>query len=331
MHAVTGIADKTATLATAYGLGRVLSCVQLGGTRNNNFRVDTPTGAWLVRRRYDAYASPQQIQFDHSVATHLQLSGAAVFAPRALPNGDTFWNDGSDTWEVQPFIEGAQFREGNAGDVIALAEELAQFHAAGESFSGRLQKLAPRGETDPAQMRLASCELAGASPECAKAVAPYREWLDWAESALPDDRFAQLPSTIVHGDIQPANILMHDGRVAAFVDLDWCAWRPRIYDLAFALLFCCAAHEHPIDGGDIWSLTQPPRVSREAWRRFLDAYEAHACLLTRDEQKALPVQVLLSWCHTRIMGAFKVPAEGRAAFLARPPSDKTELLIGITA
>lgn len=318
-------------LAAACGFGRVLSVTSLGGTRNNNFRVETESGTWLFRKRYRGYASDEQIRFDHAVAAHLAKQGVACVCPTALPSGETAWNDGEDVWEVQTFVDGVQFREGCPADLAALAEALARFHHAGESFRGRLSKLAPRGETDPVQLRAAARTLAGASRECARAAAPYLEWLDWAESALPGERFGALPSTIVHGDVQPANILMRDGRVAAFVNLDWCAWRPRIYDLGFVLLFCCAAHEQPIDGASIWSLTQPPRLDRTVSRSFLDAYGTHTHPLTGGEAEALSAQVVLSWCHTRIMGAFKVPEAERASFLARPPFNAAELLSGVGA
>ena len=211
-------------------------------------------------------------------------------------------------------------------DITALAEGLARFHEAGRHFPERFDKLGLRGETDPADMLERSRILAQECPGCAQAVLPYQEWLAWAGGVLPDSAFEALPATVAHGDIQPANIIMGQGHVAAFVDLDWCAWRPRIYDLGFALLFCCAAHDAPIDGSDIWSLTQPPRLEKRVLQAFLRRYEEHAFPLSGAEREALPAQVALRWCHTRIMGAFKVPIEKRAAFLSRPPHDLRQLI-----
>ncbi|MCX5758299.1 MAG: phosphotransferase [Candidatus Hydrogenedentes bacterium] len=324
----TEYGEALETLVEAYGLGRMVGWVPLGGTRNRNFRVETASGTWLARKRYGAYASDEQIRFDHAVAAYLKAKGVATVCPRPLSTGMTFWKRGAEIWEVQPFVAGTQLREGHVKDIVALATALARFHESGETFLERYAKLGLRGETDPAQMRGKAGELEAASSECSRAVMQYLEWLDWAEALLPDDRFSALPCTLAHGDVQPANILVRDGCVAAFLDLDWCAWRPRIYDLGFALLFCCTTHDTPIDGGDICSLTQAPRVNPNTFRHFLDAYQKHTHPLTEDEREAMPAQIVLSWCHTRIMGAFKVPAPDRAAFLARPPYDRTELLPG---
>ena len=118
-----------------------------------------------------------------------------------------------------------------------------------------------------------------------------------------------------------ASSLMDDDGVIAFVDFDWCAWRPRIYDLAFAILLCCAKHETPIDGGDIWSLSQAPLVQADQARAFLHAYDGQGWPLSSEETRALRPQMILSWCHVRLAGAMKVAPEKRAEFLSRPPHD----------
>ena len=193
----------------------------------------------------------------------------------------------------------------------------------------RFDKLGPRGETDPDDLIAKAGRLAASSPECAEAIAVYRPWVERGAAALPDDCFAALPACLVHGDVQPGNVLFDEGGVAAFVDLDWCAWRPRIYDLAFAIAFCCAVHETPIDGGDVWSLTQPLQVERALRERLIEAYESRAPALGEAERCALPAQVALSWRHSRISGALKVSEDERAAFLARPPHTLGPVLGGM--
>src|SRR5205823_230455 len=107
----------------------------------------------------------------------------------------------------------------------------ATFHRAGRDFDRQAtaQKLGSRGETDPSELFDIIRRL-GTAPK------RYQDWIITASAELPDQDFTSLPHTLIHGDVQPANILIDAGRMQAFVDLDWCDWRPRIYDLAFAIL-----------------------------------------------------------------------------------------------
>ncbi len=311
--------DLQRQICDRFALGVPTQCTPLPGTRNLNYVLHTDSGRWFVRKRYHGYAAPARIVFDHAVLDHLNKQGVPTFAPIADPTGSRWVRADDAVWEVYPFIEGRPFEEGSPTELRALGACVAALHEAGRRFSGRYDKLGPRGETDPNVMRAQADEIEQGNPGASEALARYREWIDAAEGVLSDERYAALPHTIVHGDLQPANVLMRDGRVAALVDFDWCAWRPRVYDLAFALLFACSVHETPIDGSDIWSLTQPPRLERDLARAFLDAYDAAGTPLSHEEREAVSAQVVLSWCHSRVAGALKAPALDRARFLEREP------------
>jgi Ser/Thr protein kinase RdoA (MazF antagonist) len=192
-----------------------------------------------------------------------------------------------------------------------------------------LEKLGPRGETDPKVLLSQADAILQTSPEAGPQVSRHRDWASQAANKLPDPLFTRLPHTLIHGDIQPANLLVRDGRIAAFLDLDWCGWQARIYDLAYAFLFCCSTHTTPIEGGDIWSLTQPPIPQPNLFKDFLEVYEEAAAPLSREERAALPAQITLTWCHCRLAGALKVAPMDRATFLARPPHTLEELVYSI--
>lgn len=320
---------RAAAICAAFGLGALSRWTPSRGTRNQALVLETSSGKWYARHRHTAYSDAARIRFDHAVARHLAERGTPVAVPRDTVGGNGWWQENDAVWEVFPYVSGRLMREGNARDVAALGRALARWHVAGRDFPMRLDKLGMRGETDPEGLLERAGQLAGVSAGCTEAVAPYRAWVERAAARLPDSRFGALPACIVHGDVQPGNILLDKGEVAAFIDLDWCAWRPRIYDLAFAIPFCCATHEQPFDSGDIWSLTQPARVDHALCQAFLRAYESDAPALSQDERGALPAQIVLSWCHSRILGAFKIPEGDRAAFLARPPHAMEPLLPGM--
>ncbi len=313
-------------LVPAYGLAPIVSNSVLGGTRNNNYRLETETATWFVRRRYSGYSEPDRIAFDHRTIRFLAERKAPVLLPHETQDGATWLMDGGRAWEVYPFQGGTHPAEGNAAHAAAVGDALGKFHAAGVDLPDRCDKLGPRGETDPLELLDIATRIDRESVGCTTVLRNYRRWVVEGTEELPTPRFAALPHTLVHGDIQPANILMKDGTVVAFVDLDWCAWRPRIYDLAFALLFCCSTHESIIDGSDIWSLTQPLTLQETLVRAFLNSYERRVEPLDAGERHALVGQTILSWCHCRLAGALKVSAERRRAFLTRPPDDAAVLV-----
>jgi len=306
------------TICKAYELGSPLSVRQLGGTRNRNFLLTTSTGDFFVRHRYAGYSQADRLAFDHATLKFLAEHNVPVVAPKQLPDGKTYLQADEKTWEVFPAISGRPFQENNAADLQALTDSLAQFHLAGRDFPLRLEKLGARGETDPAEL-LRLCQTLGNDAD------RYREWIESGATELTDAQIAALPSTLIHGDIQPANVLINQQGRAILIDLDWCAWRARIYDLAFAVLLCCSQHPSPIRGEDIWSLSQRARIRQDLVELFLSTYDQHGWPLEPAEAALLGPQIILSWCHVRLAGAMKVEAHRRAEFLNRPPERIEEL------
>lgn len=307
-------------LCDQFSLGKLQRVSSAGGTRNTNFILQTGSGAWFVRRRFAGYCAEGHLAFDHGAACFLAALGVLPAPPRRALDGKSWWRDVEATWEVFPFVSGHHLRDGNEDDAAALGAALAQWHRAGQEFPLRFEKAAPRGETDPQQLQERIAKIESESPEAAGVLIGYRNAIEKAARALPGWEYSQLPRTLIHGDVQPANILMSGGQVRAFVDLDWCAWQARLYDVCFAILLSCANHDTPFDGGDIWSLSQTPRFCGGAIQSFLKAYESGGAILTEREKQALQPQLVLTFCHVRLGGALKVPAAQRAAFLERAPN-----------
>ena len=303
-------------LCGLFALGALKTYSFSGGTRTGAVVLETERGKWFARQRHGAYSTDAQLRFDHGAAAFLAERGAAVHPPRKTAAGETWWQGEEAVWEVFPFVSGRAMRHGDAGDLSALGRAVGAFHEVGKSFGGSYEKLSPRGETDPSYLLATVAALSAEWPKCAD---PYEEWIHRGRKALPDAGYAALPSTLVHGDIQPGNVIFDENGVVAFVDLDWVCQRPRLYDIGFILPFCCAIRESPIAADDIWSLTQAYEPRSDLIMAFLDAYNTTTSALTTKEMEALPHQIVLSWCHARVCGALKVPVEERVRFLARPP------------
>ncbi len=304
-----------------FQLGTLYEWRKAGGTKNSNYAVVADTGKWFLRKKHQDYCDEARIEFDFQAAKFWSRHRLPVQVPCITPQGKHFCLQANEMWEAFPYVEGSHLRDGNPDDCRALGQTLAALHGTGREFPHRFCKAAERGETDPQRLRIQCETLLLDCPQLAEPLAHYKKAIVTASKDLPNSVFTQLPATLIHGDLQPANILMADSSVAALVDLDWCMWMPRIYDIAYALLCCCAGHEDKFDGGDIWSLTQTPIFEGSASRAFLDAYRKGGCPLTNNERNALLPQLILSWCEMRIDGALKVSPEQRAEFLQRDPHE----------
>src|SRR5207253_2865147 len=162
-----------------------LSCDVLGGTRNRNYRLATTLGFFIVRDRYVGYRDTKRLAFDHAAAAFLASQGVPVIQPMRAITGDTHCKKGDHLWEIFPVTAGRHFRDADPDDVLSLAVALAKFHRAGRDFDASLspQKLGPRGETDPAELR----EIAGKlAVDVGPALKPYDGWINAASDDLPD-------------------------------------------------------------------------------------------------------------------------------------------------
>jgi Ser/Thr protein kinase RdoA (MazF antagonist) len=295
-----------------FQLGQPTGFSPLGGTRNRNFRLTTDQGKWIVRHRFEGYCQPERVRFDHQAAEFLAEHDVPVVPPLKT-DGESLWIHRDAAWEVYRFVEGRPLRDGDRSDVGALARALSRFHGVGKSFTLRCEKIGERGETDPTNISERIDRIERENPDATDVLTSYRSALASAASQLSAADYASLPHTLVHGDVQPANLIMNQCAVAAFVDLDWMAWRPRIYDLGWAILCCCAGHKTPIGEGNIWSLSQSPLLDPCTLQGFVRAYGD----LTEAEMAALRPQVVLTWVHIRIGLALKAAPEERVAFLSR--------------
>src|ERR1043165_3359519 len=217
-------AAERSAICEAFELGQPLDCARLGGTRNRNFLLRTTSGRWFVRNRYAGYCEPARAAFDHAALEFLSSGHAPVVAPQRTKAGGTLLGLADGAWEVFPAVEGRHLRDADADDVRALAEALAQFHRVGRDFGGRCDKIGPRGETDPREMMRIAAMLREQNAERGTILERYEQWVKNAAAEFSDYEFQALPHTLVHGDVQPANVLINEGRVTALVDLDWCAW-----------------------------------------------------------------------------------------------------------
>ncbi|MEV6044015.1 MULTISPECIES: phosphotransferase enzyme family protein [Streptomyces] len=158
-----------------------------------------------------------------------------------LPNASA----GGALWQVRRYVDGRHCTDGSAADLRAAAETIAAVHAVPvdglpEPGANPIQDMefwlgADAGALD-ALGALVS-ETAGPSvwDEVAGA---YRDAYHRARAELDLAAYQLLPATLTHGELAGSNLVFDDnGALISLLDWDGVDIRPRVYDLARALLF----------------------------------------------------------------------------------------------
>jgi len=260
-----------AEILLRYGVKDVRTALPLRGTRNTNIVAETGSGKFFLRRRYSGYSGREWAEFDHAAMEHLTGRGAPVPELLHTEDGEAAAVHEGQVWELFRFVESDPMPE----DPILLAREvarsLAEFHKAGEGFERRYEKKGPWGELTPERMRASGERILRESPDTSDALGVYLNQIQLAERRLAV-HYNSLPATLCHGDVHPANLIFSAGRIV-MTDLDWLGRRPRLYDLAWGVVFFGAKRRRALAGDSIWDLTQPFEFVPGYLDAFLRRYE----------------------------------------------------------
>ncbi len=322
------IAPQEAEKVLRYWRLKPLFTRPAGGTANASLTVVGVRGQYVLRRRNPRYCAPGQLAYDHSVLHGLAQAGLPVPRVVRAASGSRWVEHGGHIYELYHYIDGAPFNPQDLNEVAAAGAMLARFHRAAERIEPRGQKDWPR-YFDPKSslkaLKEAKRQLRGPAPGdlgpfAASDVAEVLERLSAearaCERRLPDKAYWALPLTIIHGDWHPANLRFADHRVAGIFDFDWVGRQPRMVDVADGLLFFGSVRKEILDGGDIWSLTQPLHPDWGRMQVFMDAYRGHMPLEPA-ELLALPDLLRQRALYNRTDPMTrKVPQDRKLAFLA---------------
>lgn len=303
----------------AYMISGDSEIIRVGGTKNYNFHVKNGDNQLFMRKRHPDYSQKEWIDFDHQTVTYLSSHNVAVLAPVACCTGESFFNFDGFIYEAYPWISGNPFVR-NEDSVCSVAENLGLLHKVGQHYSQEYVKSGyARSEMSPDRLFE---NLSKSKDYLEPAVYDfYFSQLQIASQRFTDEMYDNLSKTIVHGDVQPANTIFSGSSLCAFVDYDWMARHPVIYDLSFAVMFFCGDRDYPIEGDDIFSLTAPFEFNEEMAKTFMQTYMQTTGEFPSELRKMFMEQIRLTWAHARIDGALKVPTSERNHFLSRSIKD----------
>jgi homoserine kinase type II len=208
------------------------------GTVNTNFAVDLPPaapGATAERRflRINEGKGRDDVVREAAIVEHVASRGVATPRPLHARDGQPFalWQDAFIS--LFPWVEGRTLARAEVGPVHAEAagRALAELHRAGVDYGDHRPG---RYEADEIETRMGNIARvhAPSDPVLARAAAQLGPTL----AALRQERAADLPMGLIHGDLFIDNVLYRDGALTALLDFEQASWGRLVYDLAVSVL-----------------------------------------------------------------------------------------------
>lgn len=278
-----------------------------GGTANVNLRLWVGEASYFLKRRSPRYSALGQVAFEHRLMEHLARFRVGTSLALVTVHGQRWVQENSAIYELYPFVEGEEHNPSSLAELRSAGHALGRFHEATMSFDDRGEKAWPR-RNPPSEM-LAALEgvrhLIRSDEEGRGFDFLWRQ-ADRLRREFPDDLYWSLPCQVIHGDYHPANVKFQNGEVVGIFDLDWASRQPRLTDFADGLLFFCGLRRTPLDGSDIFSLTQSVTLDWHRLRAFASAY-CQTVALTVAERQALPDFLRARWVYCRTDAMRKVP------------------------
>lgn len=303
-----------AQVLSVYGLRADLPVTVLnGGTANRSYVVGDGERKFILRRRSAKYSGDEWIGYEEQYLVHIGSRDIPVPVPMPTLDGSRRCKIGSDTYQLLPYIGGQPFRPDDAGELAEAGAFLGRLHRAAEGFEPDIVKTLPRYD-DPAAIAAALARVLAERGELASEERRTIEYMlacaERIRQRVPDEAYARLPHTIIHGDYHPANAAFRDGRVSALYDFDWISRQPRLRDIADLIVYFAATRRKPFDGGDIYALVQGCTFDADRTTLALQAYVQRSGVpLSQDEAAALPELMAARLLHSRVQALAKVPPE----------------------
>ncbi len=228
---------EIAAVVAKYDLGEVASIrpFKAGSSRAPKASLTTNEGRYLLKRLAPSRTDLNGLRFQHQVIEHLSKSGFPVAEVQRSRDNRTIVDLESQHYEVSRWIDGHRYAH-DAKEAKAAGAAMAAMHDLLEP----MQDDAPRRRGYHDRRDVAAFVL-----ECSQRESSSMLYATAAmmQAARRDVRrfWSDFPTTVIHGDWHPGNVLMGTDRVAGVIDFESACMEQRISDLANGLLqFTCA-------------------------------------------------------------------------------------------
>jgi Ser/Thr protein kinase RdoA (MazF antagonist) len=280
---------RFSALLKRWPIGDVAACEPLHH-KGTVFLITTGRGARFmlkdIVKDIGGHRRIERLMAEYRVLMHLQAAQVPVAVPLLANDGRPFVQYGVKIYTLSPELA-------SGGDTISTG--MGRVYQNMGVAIGRLHNaLATYPDAIPSwRMDLPQRILSEAVPRINENLAgQQREAFNRIMNPIGDalaDALAGLPAQHIHGDCHGGNILLHNGNVSGFIDLDHLPIGPRPYDLSSLLADRVK-----------WQLVHPDALILwlEHFDRVIIGYEQENCLSRREKEAIwwtmLAVQVLMT-------------------------------------
>ena len=199
------------------------------GTINTNLRVETDAEQLFLR--INEGKSEDDVWREAAIVAHAAAQGVPTPVPRAASDGLAFARWRGEFLSLFPWVAGRTLARAKLtpAHAAAVGDALAKLHLASAGFPDHSPG---RYEPPEIEARLARIAALG-RPDLAAAV----QVLEPELAALREERIADIPVGIIHGDLFVDNVLYDaSGALAALIDFEQASWGRFAYDVAVTTL-----------------------------------------------------------------------------------------------
>ena len=218
-------AEAAAALLARYDVGKLTAMKGIAeGVENSNFLIETDQSRFILTL-YESRTNPADLPYFHDLLAHLHAQGCLV--PRFIEDREGRWLQdvaGRKGCLIE-FLSGVSVSEPQTGVAHNVGQALGAMHAALDDFD--------QSRTNPLGLRdwrplFEKCDPAESEKLLPGLTARIAAECDYLESSWPGN----LPTSAIHADLFPDNVLTLDGKVTGLIDFYFACTDARAFDLA---------------------------------------------------------------------------------------------------
>jgi len=239
--------SELAVVLSHYDVGVIESAKEFprGSRRAPKLLLRSPRGRYLLKRRATGRDDPFKVAFSHALVAHLM--GRRFPVPALIGTRDehnSLLQLGGHVYELFEYVQGDRY-DASLEQTLFAGRTLAEYHLAVADF--QTEWAPPIGSFHDSEMvrnglnaipttAAGHDSVVGHEAELLQLTRHLHERYDEAAERVNHGGFATWPSTIIHGDWHPGNMLFRGERVCAVLDFDAARYQPRMIDIAYGML-----------------------------------------------------------------------------------------------